>query len=108
MSPGHQLIDYVYIEDVISAIEIATSFIKKQSKPIFERYAVRGLNPIPLKELVQTFERVSQIKCNIEWGGRPYKAREMMKIPNFPLLPNWFPKTSLTKGLTHVIAEKKT
>ncbi|MBR2774272.1 MAG: NAD(P)-dependent oxidoreductase [Selenomonadaceae bacterium] len=100
MSPGGQLIDIVYIDDIIEAFIIAGKLLAACKYDYCDTYGVSSTKPIPLREVVKIFESVSGKKLSIEWGGRPYRAREIM-VPwkSYKLLPGWSPKVSLQEGI---------
>ena len=100
MSPGGQLIDMVYIDDIIEAFIIAGKLLAACKYDYCDTYGVSSTKPIPLREVVKIFESVAGKKLSIEWGGRPYRAREIM-VPwkSYKLLPGWTPKVSLQEGI---------
>lgn len=100
MSPGGQLIDIVYIDDVIEAFVLAGKLLAACKYDYCGTYGVSSTRPIPLREVVKIFENVAGKKLSIEWGGRPYRAREIM-VPwsSYKLLPGWTPKVSLQEGI---------
>lgn len=100
MSPGGQLIDTVFIDDIIEAFVIAGNMLAACKYDYCGTYGVSSTKPIPLREVVKIFEDVSGKKLSIEWGGRPYRAREVM-VPwkSYKLLPGWRPKVSLQEGI---------
>lgn len=100
MSPGGQLIDIVYIDDIIEAFIIAGKLLAACKYDYCDTYGVSSTKPIPLREVVKIFESVSGKKLSIEWGGRPYRAREIM-VPwkSYKILPGWSPKVSLQEGI---------
>jgi nucleoside-diphosphate-sugar epimerase len=100
MSPGEQLIDLVYIDDVINAFLLANEQLGKSSLSMHQRYMVSSNNPITLKDLVKKYEDIIGKKLPINWGGRSYRPREVM-IPwnNGELLPCWSPVVSLEEGI---------
>ena len=100
MSPGGQLIDIVYIDDVIEAFVAAGKLLAACKYDYCGTYGVSSTKPIPLREVVKIFERVAGKKLSIEWGGRPYRPREIM-VPwsSYKLLPGWTPKVSLADGI---------
>ena len=90
MSPGEQLIDLVYIDDVVKAYLIAAERLQAGLAYDHESYAVSSGRPISLKELVRTYEQVTGKKLPIQWGGRPYRPREVMVPWNRgEKLPGW-------------------
>ena len=104
MSPGEQLIDIVYIDDVIDAFMIAAEKLISNRVEKHEEYEVSSGNPIRLKDLVAIYEKVIGKKLPIEWGGRPYRSREVMVPYNKGrLLPGWMPKILLEVGVRNLV-----
>ena len=100
MSPGEQLIDTVFIDDIIEGFILAGKMLAECKYDYCGTYALSSTKPIPLREVVKIFEDVAGKKLSIEWGGRPYRAREIM-VPwhSYKLLPGWQPKISLQEGI---------
>lgn len=100
MSPGEQLIDLVYIDDVIDAFVLAGERLLAGKVNNPESYAVSSGAQIRLKDLVEIYSRVIGKKLPIGWGDRPYRNREVM-IPwnKGALLPGWKPRICLEKGI---------
>jgi nucleoside-diphosphate-sugar epimerase len=100
MSPGEQLIDLVYIDDVIDGYLQAARRLMGNKVSGVEEYAVSSVNPISLKELVTIYERTIGKRLPIKWGGRTYRQREMMVYWNKGTrLPGWKPKVGLVEGI---------
>ncbi|WP_432380658.1 NAD-dependent epimerase/dehydratase family protein [Duganella sp. P38] len=99
MSPGGQLVDLVYIDDVLDAFVLAAGQLDTQANAI-EEYGVSSGKPLPLKDIAALYARVSGKPLNIEWGGRPYREREVM-VPwhSYRSVPGWQPKVALAEGL---------
>lgn len=103
MSPGEQLIDIVYIDDVVSAFMLAADRLLAGIANGHERYAVTSGNPVRLKDLVELFVTVTGSKMPIEWGGRNYRAREVMVPWNSgTTLPGWLPRVGLQEGIRRI------
>jgi nucleoside-diphosphate-sugar epimerase len=99
MSPGEQLIDLVYIDDVISAFQVATQLFEDACIRM-EKYGVSSGNPKKLTEIVKIFEKVIGIQVPVIWGARPYRDREVMKPwTKFTTIPNWQPMVNLNEGI---------
>ncbi len=107
MSPGAQLIDIVYVDDVVEAFVLAGEYLFAGKYDYCGTYGVSSLNPISLREVVKIFEEVAGKKLSIEWGGRPYRQREVM-IPwtKFQTLPDWNPKINLRAGIQKFLGAK--
>ena len=99
MSEGEQMIDLVYIDDVISAYLSAYKNIVQQIVG-HSRYGVATNRPLSLKSLVLEFEQVLGVKVNVNWGKRPYRNREVM-VPwlGSQKLLNWEVRVELDEGL---------
>ena len=103
MSPGEQLIDLVYIDDVIDAYHCAINEL-----PVLtvnhQVYAVSSGNPLPLRKLVSIYEKIYGVNLPIDWGKREYRPREVMQPWSCgDLLPNWKPKIELEKGIAAIM-----
>jgi nucleoside-diphosphate-sugar epimerase len=100
MSPGGQLIDMVYVDDVVDAFQVAADRVAGDECGNYEEYAVSSGNPLKLRELVSRYQKVTGKNILIKWGGRPYRAREVM-IPwsGGQRLEGWSPKVSIEKGI---------
>jgi nucleoside-diphosphate-sugar epimerase len=103
MSPGDQQLDPVYIDDVSEAFITALKLLR--SDVVHEvTYSVRSQNPIKLKDLVKTYEDATSSTLNIEWGGRPYRDREVM-VPwsRGETLPGWSSTVTLQEGIKRIL-----
>lgn len=99
MSPGEQLIDILYIDDVISGF---LCLIKKLISGIIleNEYVLRSSERYTLKELAYIFSHINGKTLNIFWGGRSYRDREVMKPWNMgEVLPDWNPMFDIKKGI---------
>lgn len=100
MSPGEQLIDLVYIDDVVEAYVIASHRLMKNEVQHHERYAVSSGQPIRLRDLVHLYSDISGKPVAINWGVRPYRFREVMKPwVGGNWIENWAPKATLKDGI---------
>lgn len=98
MSAGEQMVDFVFIDDVVDAFVKVAQLIPNQNSD-HVRYGVSSNRKIRLKDCISIFESVTGKKIPIKWGARPYRPREMMKpwIPENQV-PGWEPKISLEVG----------
>jgi nucleoside-diphosphate-sugar epimerase len=102
MSPGAQKIDLVHVDDIVDAFITAYKLIKKKEIE-HKKYAVSSGKKITLKDLVKLYKKVTAKEVLIEWGGKPYREREVMEPwDNYELLPGWEPKISLEDGLSRI------
>lgn len=100
MSPGGQLIDLVFIEDVVTAYVLAAERLLKKNKEGMEEYALSSMAPIKLRELIKIYQSICGKKILVQWGALPYRKREVMLPWNKgKRLPGWRPKVTLEKGI---------
>jgi nucleoside-diphosphate-sugar epimerase len=100
MTPGEQLIDLVYITDVVEAFIRAGELISHDKIDGMQEVMISSGAPIKLKDLVRIYQDITGASLNINWGGVPYREREVM-VPwnNGKTLPGWSPSVSLLEGL---------
>ncbi len=106
MSPGEQLLDLVYIDDVVNAFILASERIKENIPVNPEDFAVSSGKPIKLKELVSIYRNVTGKTLPIRWGGRRYRNREVMTPwSNGTRLPGWQPLVNIETGIRRVTSD---
>lgn len=79
MSPGEQMIDIVHIDKVCEEFVKLIEVVSDPTKECREEYVVSSGRHISLRNLAKEYELQNGVKLNIEWGGRPYRSREVMK-----------------------------
>jgi nucleoside-diphosphate-sugar epimerase len=100
MSPGEQTIDYVYIDDITRAFSLTADRLLSEAEPGHQRFEVRTGRALALREIVETWQRVTGRPLDIEWGGRAYREREVMAPwTGGETLPGWWPQVSLEEGI---------
>lgn len=99
MSPGEQKLDVVHVRDVVRAFALASERAQGHPNLGVESYAVSSGRPERLKDLVARLERVTGKALPVEWGARPYRAREVMEPWRGPTLPGWAPEVDFETGL---------
>lgn len=103
MSPGEQILDLVHIDDAIDAYLLSAERLLGTEEGMQEHYAVSSGQLLSLKDVVAQFEKVTGKKLSIQWGGRPYREREVMSPWSLgKQLPGWSPKISLEEGLRRI------
>ncbi|TDK60865.1 NAD(P)-dependent oxidoreductase [Bacillus salipaludis] len=106
MSNGEQLIDLVYIDDVVNAYMVTIDRHLDGICAKKEEFAISSNNPMSLREIVKIYEKVIGKSLPIEWGKRPYRIREVMVPWNQGIiLPNWYPKFDLETGIKKIAFE---
>lgn len=100
MSAGEQLLDMVYIDDAANAFVMAADRLASGQTRKYEEFAVSSQQPVKLKDLVRLYGRVIGVDLPVQWGGRPYRKREVM-IPwrEGRALPGWYPQVGLEEGI---------
>ena len=100
MSPGEQLLNLVHIDDVVAAFYLAGGYLLAGEYDKCGTYAVSSQEEISLRELAGKIEKIAGSRLNIEFGGRPYREREVMRpwAGGHPL-PGWECRVSLDEGL---------
>lgn len=100
LSPGEQLMDLVYIDDVVAAYCIAANQFQYQPDSTHQSYAVSSRNLMSLKEVIAIYEQETNTQLPIYWGGKQYRQREVM-IPwnQGEWLPGWQPTMDLRQGI---------
>lgn len=105
LSPGEQLLEFVYVSDVVNAYVSAAARLLEGRVCRHERYAMRAKERLSLKEIANVVERVTERTIDVTWGEKPYREREVM-VPwrlGKPLV-GWSPTVGLEDGLTRVVA----
>lgn len=106
MSPGDQLLDLLYIDDIVDAYIIAIDCLFNiDSSKI---YFVSNNNRITLKDVVLKYEQVTGHRIRVNWGNLCYRQREVMAPINaIEILPNWEPKVTLEEGISKMERQAK-
>jgi len=102
MSPGEQIIDISYIGNIIDGYLELISLLDKDNERKLRGYvySIHADEIMSLKELSKIFENIVGKKLNINWGGRSYRDREVMKPwTGGHRIPNWQQKISLEDAI---------
>jgi nucleoside-diphosphate-sugar epimerase len=105
MSPGEQIIDICFIEDVIDAYEVLMKHITHNVESVKNKtFLIHGQNTMSLQELAKIFEDSTGTTLNIHWGGREYREREVMTpCKHIETLPEWKPRHTLQEAIKKTI-----
>lgn len=104
MSPGEQLVDLVHVDDVVRAFRMAGDRLVAGAVCGHECYAVSSTQPMRLREVVALAEFVLERRLPIDWGGRPYRDREVMRPWSGNTIPGWKQVIPLRTGLSACLA----
>lgn len=99
MSKGEQRIDLVYIDDIVSAFEVAAERALSSAEGTTEAWAISSGERLSLRDLVERWQAATGRTLDVNWGGRPYRAREVMEPWTGPVLPDWQPRVRLDEGI---------
>ena len=102
MSPGEQKIDLIYITDIIAGFTHLAELLASEGE-LADEYVLTSGEQIPLKKLAQRFCDVTGRTLNIEWGGRPYRDREVMVPWKGTPVPGWKAQVPVEEGIRKFI-----
>lgn len=101
MSAGEQFLNLVHIDDVCQAFYVGLQLLDTEGCHGHHFFAVSSDRNYKLKEVIELFEVVSEKKIKVNWGGKPYRKREVMFVWDKGVrLPHWKPNLSLEEGLS--------
>jgi len=91
LTPGRQIIDYTFIDDVAKGFVIAANKMLLNKKAKFIRNTIRSMHERSFKNYIKILERNINLKHTIKWGAKKYPKNQIFK----PWLPNstWHIKT---------------
>lgn len=107
MSPGGQAVELTHLHDVTAAFARAASLLMDAEVPVLDSYLVPGTR-LSVRELVGRVSQAAGRPIQVAWGGRPYRAREVM-IPVASAgrcLPGWAPEVGLGEGLEAIYRDQ--
>ena len=107
LTDGEQIIDFVHVDDVAQAYATAARRILTMPfNASFNRYTVRSMRALTLREYVGLLEKIIKRKITAHWGAKPYPRNQIMK----PWLPyadsqliGWAPIISFEEGIAGLI-----
>lgn len=100
MSPGEQVVDLTHVDDVVDALMAAADRLLLTSGPVWETYLLSG-ERYRVRDLASYVSEAIGLPLQVNFGGRPYRAREVMEPPVADvLLPSW----SATRPLADYLA----
>lgn len=105
MSLGEQIVDLTHVDDVTAAFVVAGQRLMDAETPLAEHWFVSGERQT-LRNLVVKVEKALDRPLEVNFGGRPYRDREVMvpADPNGRILPDWQRQRSLAEALPGMMA----
>lgn len=99
LSPGDQLLDLVYLDDVVRGFVDAGEGLRNGSIEA-GRYRLDTGERVSVKGLVSEITAIAGRAPAVEFGARPYTPNQIMvPLETGPRLPGWAPAVSLAQGL---------
>jgi CDP-paratose synthetase len=105
MTKGEQILDFIHVKDVVSFFTkiVETKQIIIDNIPNGENFYVGTGIGTKIRDLAKIIEKTENKKCNIEWGGLPYRPLDVMHavapIENNNELIIWKPAISIEEGI---------
>jgi CDP-3, 6-dideoxy-D-glycero-L-glycero-4-hexulose-4-reductase len=101
LSPGEQLIDLVYIQDVCQAYEKAYEYLNKNVSVTNRIFGVSNGERLSLKQLVGQLQSSLHKEIHVDFGGKPYRSREVMiPMQTYESVPDWTPTVKVKDMFT--------
>jgi len=99
----HVLHRLVHVDDVVNAFIIASEDISITNANIkHKKFSIYG-KKITLKEFIQQFCKINNIKIQLNWNSIPYSDRQIFNPFNLKALPNWKQQIVLEEGFSRYI-----
>lgn len=109
MTAGEQMLDFIHVEDVAGFFSYVVSHTDEfvnlpENGTDFHLGTGVGTS---IREVAALMETISGKHCNINWGGRPYRERDIMHAvaPISRNLTSWRAKISLHEGIARMIGK---
>ena len=106
MSPGEQIMDISYIDDVINAYILLIKDLNSKNADLYKNkcFSVNSEERVSLKSLFEIYKDVTKSKLDIAWGALSYREREVM-VPwsGAEKVPNWKQSFNLRKAIKETV-----
>lgn len=103
MTPGEQVLDFIHVDDIAGFFtHVLKNLDKALSVPNGTDFHLGTGRGTSIRELAEIMEQKYGKKCNINWGGRLYRERDIMYAvapiaKNMPLM-GWKAKVGISEG----------
>lgn len=98
LSPGHQLMNLIHVND---AVRNFTNALSTNEQFSYRRHFVWQEDYFTVRSLVSSIESIAGVSIDCLWGERPYAGHEMFEpwgVP-MPQIPSFESRISLEQGL---------
>lgn len=106
LSLGHQLRDFVYVDDVVEAYLLVYGYLRDNGACRVYEYNVGTGNSITVRRFVETIKQLSKSSSELLFGALPYREKEIMEsradVKQLKAL-GWMPRYDVTKGLATIM-----
>ena len=105
MTKGEQILDFIHIQDVVNFFIKIIENLQNIINTIFngENFYVGTGIGTKIRDLSKIIEKIDNKKCNIDWGGLPYRPMDVMyavaPVEKNNILINWKSKISIQEGV---------
>lgn len=111
VTEGMQVIDYIHVEDVARAFLVASkSILDDTSLKKFQRYTVRSMRPLSLRNYIEIATSVTKKNLNVNWGAKPYPPHQIF-VPWLPpsemQVPGWQPVIQFEDGIRGLVEKSE-
>ncbi|MDR1552699.1 MAG: NAD(P)-dependent oxidoreductase [Prevotellaceae bacterium] len=105
MTKGEQTLDFIHVSDVVNFFVKVISNLQNiiDNMPNGADYHAGTGIGTTIRDLAKLIEKTENKKCNIEWGGLPYRQMDVMQaiapIEKNNILIDWKSKISIEEGI---------
>lgn len=111
MTKGEQILDFVHVKDVAEFYcNVIDGYLRNLKPKNGEKYFLGTGKGTNIRELAKILEDLTGKKCNIHWGEREYRKRDIMyavaKLGDNPHTIAWKPRITLREGVKEYLTTK--
>lgn len=102
MTNGEQVLDFIHLDDVVDFLCYLIPNVNKVISKKYKEYFLGTGKGTSIRELASMLEKKYKQKCNVDWGARSYRPRDVMHAvaPIGHLLDiGWKPKILLENSI---------
>jgi nucleoside-diphosphate-sugar epimerase len=99
LTPGHQQMNLVHVDDVVDAFLSASAQVCELLANRHLKFSISSNETISVRNLVKQISNILGTEVPVLFGGKPYREGEIMTPWNGNCLPQWQPKIDLVTGL---------